>query len=80
MKDLDSERGTWVKIPGAFAREQHTKLINLHKCLDTVTFRAGPNHFIFETEQSMETIDEVGSWLALYRAEFPTMESLLEQN
>ena len=69
-----------MKIPGAFAREQHTKLINLHKCLDTVTFRAGPNHFIFETEQSMETIDEVGSWLALYRAEFPTMESLLEQN
>ena len=30
LKDLQSESGTWVRIPGAFCREQHQKLLNLH--------------------------------------------------
>ena len=45
-----------------------------------MTFRVANNHFIFETDQSMETIDEVKAWLSLYKKEFPAMESLLEQN
>ena len=80
LKDLNSELGTWVRIPGAFSNEQNSKLLNLHKCIEQVTFRVADNHFIFETDQSMETIDEVKAWLGLYRAEFPAMESLLEQN
>ena len=80
LKDLNSESGTWVRIPGAFSNEQHPKLLNLHKCIEQVTFRVANNHFIFETDQSMETIDEVKAWLGLYKAEFPAMESLLEQN
>lgn len=28
----------------------------------------------------METIDEVKAWLALYKAEFPAMEQLLDEN
>ena len=80
LKDLHSETGTWVRIPGAFSREQHLKLLNLHRCIDAVTFKVGPNHFIFETDQSMETIDEVKAWLTIYEKEFPAMESLLEQN
>ena len=43
-----------------------------------MTFKVGPNHFIFETDQSMETIDEVRAWLTLYRDEFPAMEDLFE--
>ena len=74
LKDLSSETGTWVRIPSAFSREQHSKLLNLHKCLDTVTFRVGANHFIFETDQSMETIDEVSAWLQSYKDDFPAME------
>lgn len=38
------------------------------------------HHFIFETDQSMETIDEVAAWLSLHKKEFPALESLLEQN
>jgi len=50
LKDLNSETGTWVRIPGAFARAQHQKLLNLHKCIDTVTFRVANHSFIFETD------------------------------
>ena len=52
----------------------------MHKCIEQVTFRVANNQFIFETDQSMETIDEVKAWLGLYKVEFPAMESLLEQN
>ena len=45
-----------------------------------MTFKVANNHFIFETDQSMETIDEVKAWLSLYKSEFPAMEQLLEQN
>ena len=77
LKDLNSESGTWVRIPGAFSNEQHPKLLNLHKCIEQVTFRVANNQFIFETDQSMETIDEVKAWLGLYKDEFPAMDSLL---
>jgi len=40
----------------------------------------GENQFIFETDQSMETIDEVKAWISLYKSEFPALEQLLEQN
>ena len=72
--------GTWVRIPGAFSRQQHHRLLNLHRCLDTVTFRVAEHHFVFETDQSMETIDEVKAWIGLYREKFPALEQLLEQN
>lgn len=80
LKDLNSQGGTWVRIPSSFSREQNTKLLNLHKCLDAVTFKVGENQFIFETDQSMETIDEVKAWITLYKSEFPALEQLLEQN
>jgi len=35
---------------------------------------------MFETDQSMETIDEVRVWIGLYRERFPALEELLEQN
>ena len=78
LKDLGSESGTWVRIPGAYCRQQHKNLLNLHRCIDSVTFKVSENHFIFETDQSMETIDEVKAWLTLYKNEFPAMEQLLE--
>ena len=34
LKDLNSETGTWVRIPGAFSSEQHGMLLNLHKCIE----------------------------------------------
>lgn len=74
LKDLHSELGTWVRIPGSYARQQHSKLLNLHRCIDAVTFRVAEHHFIFETDQSMETIDEVCVWINLYRERFPALE------
>ena len=80
LKDLHSETGTWVRIPGSFSREQNSRLLNLHRCIDVVTFRVAEHHFIFETDQSMEIIDEVLAWIALYRERFPALEQLLAQN
>ena len=52
----------------------------MHRCIDAVTFRVAHHQFIFETDQSMETIDEVRAWIALYKDRFPALEQLLEQN
>ena len=50
LKDLQSETCTWVRIPGSYSRQQNSKLLNLHRCIDAVTFRVADHHFIFETD------------------------------
>ena len=69
-----------MRIPGSYSRHQNSKLLNLHRCIDSVTFRVGDHRFIFETDQSMETIDEVAVWINMYRERFPALEVLLEDN